>query len=105
MGAALGADGDLAGVFAPALAVLGVPEVLLAHALGHAHGQLGRNVHHQSHGGHGQIAAVEADLVKIRTVDDAIFAKALHLAGEVQAGQVLALGERAVFDALRIGHE
>ena len=79
--------------------------VFLAHAFGHAHGQLGRNVHHQSHGGHAQIAAVEADLVKIRTVDDAIFAKALHLAGEVQAGQVLALGERTVFDALRIGHE
>ena len=31
--------------------------------------------------------------------------KSLHLVGEVQAGQALTLGERAVFDALRIGHE
>ena len=79
--------------------------IFLAHALGHAHGQLGRNIHHQPHGGRGQIAAVEADLREIRTVDHAVFAKILRLGGEVQAGQVLALGERAVFDALRIGHE
>ena len=105
MGAWLGDYGNLAAVFAPALAILSVPEVFFTHAFGYAHGQLGRDVHHQSHGGRGQIAAVEADFGKVRAVDDAVFAEVLHLAGEVQAGQVLALGERAVFDALRIGHE
>ena len=99
------ADGNLAGVFTPALAILSVPEVFLAHAFGHAHGQLGRDVHHQSHGGRGQIAAVEADFGKVRAVDDAVFAEVLHLAGEVQTGQVLAFSKRAVFHTLRVGDE
>ena len=69
------------------------------------HGQLRRDVHHQPRGRRGQIAAVEADLGKVRAVDDAVLVKHLHLVGEMQAGQALALGKRAVFHALRIGDE